>query len=114
MHRKMNATALATLSEWFLFNVNDQRYLLNYLSLKLQIDDPVNGFLKIVAFGADIIQKRFSKVDKVLQGLGFATALIGIGLIFQLWNTRKLDLFKTTVYKYKFTGCYTFELRYHV
>jgi hypothetical protein len=50
----------------------------------------------------------------VLQGLGFATALIGIGLIFQLWNTRKLDLFKTTVYKYKFTGCYTFELRYHV
>jgi len=57
---------------------------LNYLSLKLQIDDPVNGFLKIVAFGADIIQKRFSKVDKVLQGLGFATALIGIGLIFQL------------------------------
>ena len=38
----------------------------------------------IGAFGADFIQKRFSKGDKVLQGLGFATALVGVGLIFQL------------------------------
>ena len=38
----------------------------------------------IGAFGADIIQKRFNKGDKVLQGLGFATALVGVGLIFQL------------------------------
>ncbi len=36
------------------------------------------------AFGADIIQKRFNKGEKVLQLLGFATALVGCGLIFQL------------------------------
>lgn len=36
------------------------------------------------AFGADFILKRVAKGHRVLQGLGFATALIGVGLVFQL------------------------------
>jgi urease accessory protein len=36
------------------------------------------------AFGADFILKRVAKGHRVLQGLGFATVLIGVGLVFQL------------------------------
>ena len=37
----------------------------------------------IGAFGADLIQKRINKGDRLLQGLGFISAFIGVGLIFQ-------------------------------
>jgi urease accessory protein len=35
------------------------------------------------AFGANTIQRRFNKGDKILQGLGFVTALVGVGFLFQ-------------------------------
>jgi urease accessory protein len=38
----------------------------------------------IGAFGADLIHKRINKGSKVLQALGFATAFVGVGLMFQL------------------------------
>jgi urease accessory protein len=38
----------------------------------------------IGAFGADLIQKRINNGDRVLQGLGFISAFIGVSLIFQL------------------------------
>ena len=38
----------------------------------------------IGAFGADLIQKRINNGDRVLQGLGFVSAFVGVGLIFQL------------------------------
>ena len=36
------------------------------------------------AFGADLIQKCINNGDRVLQGLGFLSAIVGVGLIFQL------------------------------
>ena len=38
----------------------------------------------IGAFGADLIQKRINNGDRILQGLGFISAFVGVGLIFQL------------------------------
>ena len=38
----------------------------------------------IGAFGADLIQMRINNGDRLLQGLGFISAFVGIGLIFQL------------------------------
>ena len=38
----------------------------------------------IGAFGADLIQKRINNGDRVLQGLGFISACVGVVLIFQL------------------------------
>ena len=38
----------------------------------------------IGAFGADLIQKRINNGDRLLQGLGFISAFVGVVLIFQL------------------------------
>ena len=38
----------------------------------------------IGAIGADLIQKRIHNGDRLLQGLGFISAFVGVGLIFQL------------------------------